>query len=101
MINLIPAVLSTTECHDYVGGRPIFEELVAIYGDRHLKPLRTTPRGDSTWLRENLDAVLRLANAEGALSDRPRVESALAKWKKSKPVRQPPIRQSSSSQPDK
>ena len=74
---MIPAVLSTSECYDYVGGRPIFEELQSLYGSV-LKPLRTTPRGDQTWLRETVESVLRTAYSEGSLSDRPRVEQPSA-----------------------
>ena len=80
-MNYAPAVLSTAECHHYVGGRPIFEELLAVYGTKILKPLRTTPRGDQTWLREVVEATLRCANSEGILSDRPRVEAALQQWR--------------------
>jgi hypothetical protein len=85
---MIPAVLSTSECYDYVGGRPIFEELQALYG-RMLKPLRTTPRGDQTWLRETVEAVLRAAASEGSLSDRPRVEAALREWRQRRAATRP------------
>ncbi len=82
MPTITPAVLSSRECHDYVGGRNIFLELRALYSDRLLKPMRTTPRGDASWLRETVDAALRLAHSEGALSDRPRVDKAVEAYKR-------------------
>ena len=66
MTILIPAVLSTKQCHDYVGGSRIWEELAAKHPDL-LKPLRTLPRGDSHYRRETIDHALRMAEAQGTL----------------------------------
>lgn len=66
MTILIPAILSTKQCHDYVGGPRIWEELMATHGDV-IKPLRTLPRGDSWYRRETIDKVLLLAEASGSL----------------------------------
>jgi hypothetical protein len=76
---LTPSVLSTTEAHEYVGGKPVWDELEAVYGDKHLRPLRTLANGKQSWSREVIDGVLRKAQAEETLNDRPRVEAALAK----------------------
>ena len=65
-ILLIPAVLSTKQCHDYVGGSLVWQELLAAHGDI-LKPLRTVARGDSYWQRETVDGALRVAQAMGTL----------------------------------
>lgn len=66
MTILIPAVLSTKQCHDYVGGSRIWEELQRHHGDK-IKPLRTLPRGDSHYLRQTVDNALMLAEASGSL----------------------------------
>lgn len=66
MTILIPAVLSTKQCHDYVGGSRIWEELIAKHPDQ-VKPLRTLPRGDSFYRRETIDHALKLAEATGSL----------------------------------
>ena len=66
MTILIPAVLSTKQCHDYVGGRNCWEELIQAHGDQ-IKPTRTVPRGDSFWLRESVDFILKLAEETGSL----------------------------------
>ena len=66
MTILIPAVLSTKQCHDYVGGSRIWQELIAAHPSE-LKPLRTLPRGDSFYRRETVDQALRLAEAQGTL----------------------------------
>lgn len=66
MTILIPAILTTKQCHDYVGGRLFWEELLAAHSDM-LQPTRTLPRGDSFWRRESVDDVLRLAEARGTL----------------------------------
>ena len=70
MTILIPAVLSTKQCHDYVGGSRVWEELLAAHSDI-LKPIRTVPRGDAFWRRETVDNVLRLAEASASLIYRP------------------------------
>jgi KaiC/GvpD/RAD55 family RecA-like ATPase len=80
-ILLIPAVLTVTECHPYVGGKTFWEELEAVYGDAYLKPLRSVGKNRS-YLRETVDKVLRLAEAEGKLSDRTIVDEALARRKR-------------------
>jgi|TARA_B110000305_G_C19049087_1_gene451834 hypothetical protein len=61
-----PAVIRTKKAHVYVGGKPIFEELKALYPDT-LKPFRKTPRGDESYRVETIDHVLRLAQASGVL----------------------------------
>jgi len=66
MLLLIPAVLTTKQCHDYVGGSRLWEELISAHSDI-LKPVRTVPRGDSFWRRETVDTALRLAEATGSL----------------------------------
>lgn len=66
MLILIPAVLSTKQCHDYVGGRPVWEELLAAHSDI-LRPVRTVPRGDAFYLRETVDHALLLAEETGSL----------------------------------
>ena len=76
---ITPSVLSTTEVIEYVGGKPVWDELEAVYGDTKLRPLRTLDTGKQSWSREIVDSVLRLAQAEGTLNDRPRVETALAR----------------------
>ncbi|MES2995873.1 MAG: hypothetical protein V4733_03595 [Verrucomicrobiota bacterium] len=68
---LPPAILATKECHDYVGGRPIWEELIRIYGSGRRATLapfrRTAAQGKEYWLREVVDDVLRRAQLESAL----------------------------------
>lgn len=66
MTFLIPAVLSTKQCHDYVGGSRIWEELLEKHGPA-LKPLRTLPRGDAFYRRETVDHALLLAEHSGSL----------------------------------
>ena len=66
MIFLIPAVLTTKQCHDYVGGSRLWEELITAHGDI-LRPVRTVPRGDSFWRRESVDGALRIAESAGSL----------------------------------
>ena len=79
-IILIPAVLKTTDCHNYVGGKTVWDELEAVYGDNHLKPLRSNEKNRS-YLRETVDQVLRLAESEGKLDDRKLVSLALERRK--------------------
>lgn len=80
MITLIPAVLSTKQCYDYVGGQRIWIELLAAHSDI-LTPLRTCPRGDSFWRRANVDTVLGVAHQNGSLlaTPDPRIIPALIK----------------------
>lgn len=66
MTILIPAILSTKQCHDYVGGQRIWEELLIKHPDI-IKPIRTMPRGDSWYRRETIDAAIRQAEALGSL----------------------------------
>ena len=70
MTILIPAVLSTKACHDYVGGSRIWDELIAAHGDI-LVPFRTVPRGDSFWHRQTVDSALCLAQATRTLIAEP------------------------------
>jgi hypothetical protein len=70
MIFLVPAVLTTKQCHDYVGGSRVWDELLAAHSDI-LKPFRTTPRGDSFWRRETVDTSLRVAEKANSLIHQP------------------------------
>jgi hypothetical protein len=74
-----PIILSTADCQKLCGSAVIFSELLAIYGNRILKPLRTLPNGSQSWSRPVIIATIALAQSEGSLQDRPRVEAALAK----------------------
>lgn len=74
---ITPSVLGTSEAEEYVGGKPVWDELEAVYGDKYLRPLRTLSNNKQSWSREVIDGVLRMAQSEGALNDRPRVEKAL------------------------
>jgi len=73
MTILIPAILSTKQCHDYVGGRLCWEDLLRAHGE-HIKPFRTLPRGDAFWRRESVDHILRLAENSGSLRHAPASE---------------------------
>ena len=75
------AILTTAECGDYCGREIIFEELLAVYGHRILKPLRTLGNGSQTWSRTVVLATIALAQAEGKLNDRPLVEAALKQYR--------------------
>lgn len=77
-----PSILSTKEAHEYVGGIKIWQELLALYHKTHLKPFRTMPRGDQFWTVAKIDAVVRIADMEGALNDRRKVEKALEEFRK-------------------
>lgn len=70
MTVIIPSVLSTKQCHDYVGGSLIWNELKAKHPDL-LPPLRTTPRGDSYYRRETVDRAINYAEASGSLLHQP------------------------------
>lgn len=76
MIFLIPAILSTKQCHDYVGGRPIWEELAQHHSDL-LPPFRTTRRGDSYYRRATVDHAIQVAEAAGSLVHQPDESSPL------------------------
>ena len=79
-VNQYPAVMKTTLCQEYVGGKPEWDELEAVYGDTHLRPLRTTGTNQS-YLKETIDKVLRMAESEGKLNDRPLVATAMERRK--------------------
>lgn len=81
------AVLSTKECHIYCGSEAIFEELEAIYGGKLLNPLRTLSNNSRTWSKTVVQGVVNLAQAEGVLNDRRRVDEALIKLRASKRAR--------------
>jgi hypothetical protein len=70
MTLILPAILSTKDCHELCGGRPIFEELAAAFPDT-LRPVRTTPRGDSYYRRETVENVILQAELTGKLLSRP------------------------------
>ncbi len=76
MLSLIPAVLSTKQGHDYVGGQRIWLELIAAHSDI-LKPLRTCPRGDAYWRRATIDAALTIAQQSGSLIANPEPEDRI------------------------
>ena len=77
-------ILTTKECHELCGKEIIFDELVALYGERILKPLRTLPNGSQNWSKAVVIATIHLAQSEGHLLDRPKVEKALEKLRASK-----------------
>jgi len=77
MLNAFKAVLSTKECHQFCGSEAIFEELEAIYGTKFLKPLRTMPNYARSWSRDVVETVIAVAQSEGVLNDRVKVEKAL------------------------
>lgn len=76
-------VLTTKECHHYCGSEAIFEELEAVYGSK-LRPLRTTANHSRTWSKVVVQGIVNLAQSEGILNDRPRVEKALEQLRASK-----------------
>lgn len=63
---IIPSILKTKDAHLYVGGVEVWKDLVRHYAE-HLKPIRTTQRGDSYFRRETIDKVVMLAEVEGKL----------------------------------
>ena len=66
------AVLSTKEAHGYVGGRPVWEELVREFPSI-LKPFRRTPQGWEYWLVNVIDTALKAAQMDGRLlNEKPR-----------------------------
>lgn len=81
---ITPSVLDTSEAQEYAGGKPVWIELEAVYGDKYLRPLRTLSNGRQSWSREVIDAVLRMAQSEGTLNDRSRVDAALELRRKQK-----------------
>jgi hypothetical protein len=77
------------------GGAVIFEELQALYETRGLRPLRTLPNGQQHWSTETVITTIRLAQAEGSLNDRPKVDAALAAWRRKNATTRKAQRQSS------
>jgi len=94
MTLIIPAVLKTKEAQEYVGGRPVWEDLVKHYGAT-LKPFRSTAeRGNSYYRRETIDKVLLLAEVEGKLVQTP--PKTISKTSIGKHVTKPPTDSSAS-----
>ena len=81
------AVLSTAECNELCGKQIIFEELLALYGSTILKPLRALPNGSHNWSKVVVLATINLAQSEGSLLNREKVETALKKRAAQKPVK--------------
>ena len=70
------AVLAQKECHDYVGGRLIWEELKAAHPDI-VKPLRKTEQGWEYYLVSTVDTALKAAQmAESLMHPRPAITAA-------------------------
>ena len=63
---LIPSILKTKDAHCYVGGVEVWKDLMAHYA-AYIKPIRTTPRGDSYFRRETIDKVVVMAEMEGKM----------------------------------
>ena len=63
---IAPVILKTKDVHRYVGGKPVFDELLRAFPEQ-LVPFRRTPRGDTQWRIEVIDHVLKLAQATGSL----------------------------------
>jgi len=77
---ITPAVLKEKEAWAYVGGRPVWDDLLKHY-QKHLVPLRESPtRGDAVYRRETIDKVIQLAEIEGKLRNpspiKPKLPSA-------------------------
>lgn len=77
-------LLTTAEAGEVCGREIIFEELLALYGNTLLKPLRTLSNGAQTWDKRVILAVISKAQSEGTLNDRPRVDAALIKFRASR-----------------
>jgi hypothetical protein len=58
-----PAVLSTRETWEYVGGRPFFELLAKDY-PKILVPIRRLASGKTQYLRKSVDTALSAALLE-------------------------------------
>jgi hypothetical protein len=60
------AVLAQKECHEYVGGRPAWEELKRAHPEI-LVPFRKTSQGWEYYLVEVVDRALKAAQLSGSL----------------------------------
>ena len=60
------AVLTQKECHEYVGGRPAWEDLKRAHPDI-LKPWRKTSQGWEYYLVEVVDRALKAAQLSESL----------------------------------
>lgn len=60
------AVLAQKECHDFVGGRPVWEELKAAHPEI-LKPFRRTKQGWEYYLVTTVETALRAAHLSRSL----------------------------------
>lgn len=60
------AVLAQKECHEYVGGRPIWEELKRAHPEI-LKPFRKTSQGWEYYLVDVVDRALKAAQLSESL----------------------------------
>ena len=60
------AVLSQKECHDYVGGRLIWEEIKAAHPEI-VRPLRKTEQGWEYYLVSTVDTALKAAQLSASL----------------------------------
>jgi len=66
LVILIPFILTTKQCYDYVGGQNVFEELLEKHSDL-LKPCRTTDRGDRHFRRLDVEAAATAAHHQRTL----------------------------------
>jgi hypothetical protein len=64
------AVLAQKECHDFVGGRPIWEELKAAHPEI-LKPFRKTKQGWEYYLVTVVETALKAAQMSDSLIHKP------------------------------
>jgi len=64
------AVLAQKECHDFVGGRPIWEELKRAHPEI-LIPFRKTTQGWEYYLVEVVIVALKAAQMSGSLIHKP------------------------------
>lgn len=64
------AVLAQKECHDFVGGRPVWEELKAAHPDI-LKPFRKTKQGWEYYLVTTVETALKAAQMSRSLIHEP------------------------------
>lgn len=59
--------LTTREAMAYVGGKPVWDALLAKYPTRLVPFYRTAVRGNARYRRETIDHVMQVAEAEGSL----------------------------------
>lgn len=64
------AVLAQKECHEYVGGRPTWEELKRAHPEI-LTPFRKTSQGWEYYLVDVVDRALKAAQLSGSLIHEP------------------------------